>query len=51
MKHLRNGDKWKKRHVVIGEGKDKQSPHRPVIGPQGSRILRLPDFQTTGIWW
>jgi hypothetical protein len=29
-KNLRNGDQWKKVHVVIGKGKGKQSPHRPI---------------------
>jgi len=32
------------------EGKGKAIPLRPITGPEGSRKLRLPDFETVGTW-
>jgi hypothetical protein len=26
-------------------------PLQALTGPEGSRILRLPDFKTVGTWW
>jgi len=31
-----------------GKAKVKNSLHQPITGPKGSRMLRLPDFETTG---
>jgi hypothetical protein len=32
----------------MGKVKVKQSLYRPITGPDGSRRLRLPEFQTIG---
>jgi hypothetical protein len=37
-------------YVSINKMKVKQSLHRPITGPEGSRKLRTQDFQTTGTW-
>jgi hypothetical protein len=33
---------------IKGKGKDKAIPLQAWTGPEGSRVLRLPDFKTMG---
>jgi len=36
--------------LIVMYGKDKAIPLQTWTGPESSRRLRLPDFQTTGTW-